>query len=92
MFLKYYHPCKSVIWDIFWWMPPRCDLLKYQIVGFEIMDSYSSDNLKVLTFPLSGEAPFRASNAALIFCLHYLYSQISVCHFHLPLWEWQALS
>lgn len=52
-----------------------------KLLGFEIMGSYSSDNIKILTFPLSVEAPFRASKATTVFPLHYLCSQISLCHF-----------
>lgn len=51
-----------------------------KLLGFEIMGSSSSDNIKILTFPLNVEAPFRASKVP-VFPLHYLCSQISICHF-----------
>lgn len=62
-------------------MPSRHGLLAYQTPGFEIVNSSSSDNIEVLTCPLSVEAPFRVSNASIDFPLHSLYSQISICHF-----------
>lgn len=52
-----------------------------KLLSFEIRDSYSSDNIKILTFLLSVEAPLRASKETTVFLLPYLCSQISVCHF-----------
>ena len=34
------HPYKSVILCIFWWMPPKCDLLDYQTAAIWNMSSY----------------------------------------------------
>ena len=34
------HPCKSVILCIFWWMPPKCDLVDYQTATIWNMGSY----------------------------------------------------